>query len=368
MSSKRTAWLIGGTATILIVLLGWRSMRVLDADRPPAPKAKTFPVDAATARLQPMPLTVTAVGTVESEHSVRIRPQISGLLQQVFFTEGDTVTKGQRLFLIDPAPYRAALASAKAAWENAKAQLARIKSLIPKHYASPQEYDAALASADQTEAAYQQAQINLSYTDIRAPISGRTGSLAVKSGNLVSTSDTTPLVTINQMKPILVQFNLPQRLLDDIRHYQSAGQVKVFITHEDGTNTLDTGRLVFIDNGVNTDTGTVMLKAEAPNAHEQLWPGQFVGVRTQLTVQPQALVIPDSALQSGQDSDFVYKIVGGKAVYQPVTVDRQVDQLAVISKGLQPGERLITHVPRNLRDGSPVTVTVAANGSGPGKP
>lgn len=354
--SKAAVWLLGAAALVLALALGWRSWTVLDARRPVLRPVRPVAVDVATARVRPVPRVLTAVGEVESEHSVKIRPQVSGLLQQVYFAEGRTVSKGQRLFLIDPAPYQVKLASAKAAWEAAKAQLVRVKSLIQKHYSSPQELDTAQASADQAEASYRQAQIDLSYTDIRAPIAGRSGSLTVKSGNLVSSSDTAPLVTINQMAPILVRFSLPQQQLAAVRHYQARGPIKVFVTHEDGSGELDQGSLVFIDNSVDATTGTVTLKARVPNARQQLWPGQFVGVRVQLAIQPDAVVIPETAIQVGQSGNFVYKVVNGKAVYQAITVDRQFNRLAVVSAGLQGGEQVVAHVPRNLGSGSAVTV------------
>ncbi|MDE2345893.1 MAG: efflux RND transporter periplasmic adaptor subunit, partial [Gammaproteobacteria bacterium] len=144
--------------------------------------------------------------------------------------------------------------------------------------------------------------------------------------------------------------------------------IRVYITHEDGTGDLGVGQLVFIDNTVNTDTGTVMLKAELPNRRVQLWPGQYVGVTIQLTIQPNALVIPDSAVQAGQNGNFVYTVVDNKAVIVPVTQDRQIGDLAVISKGLKAGELVVTHVPRSLKNDVPVilnTAQPAASGAHP---
>jgi RND family efflux transporter MFP subunit len=297
-----------------------------------------------------------AVGQVQSEHSVQIRPQVSGQLQQVYFAEGDAVKKGQKLFLIDPSQYRTALTAARAEYEYAQEQAKRLQPLAGKEYVTTQEYDNARAAVDKAKAALDQAQINLAYTDIRAPIAGRTGSVGAKAGNLVAPGDATPLVTINQMKPILVQYPIPQQSLAELRRYQAQHSIRIFITHEDGSGDLGEGELVFVDNAINTDTGTIMLKARVPNAHEQLWPGQYVGVRTRLTVQPEAVVVPQTAVQTGQNGNFVYLIAGGKVVIRDVTVDRQVDDLAVVSTGLKAGETVVTRAPRNLRPGVKVAV------------
>lgn len=354
---KKTGYLL--SISVIVIVLGaivvWRvnSNKHAGRDRN---DDRALSVTTTVAKLQPMPILMQAVGQVQSEHSVQIRPQVSGVLKQVYFNEGREVTAGQRLFLIDPAPYQAALISTKSAWESAKANADRMAPLAAKDYVTPQEYQDAQSTADQAEAAYKQAQINLAYTDIRAPITGRTGSLAVKSGNVVGPSDTTPLVVINQMKPILVQFQIPQQSLPDVRRYQAQHSIHVFITNEDGSGDLGEGKLVFIDNAVNADTGTVLLKSQLPNSKELLWPGQFVGVRMQLTVEPDAMVIPDSAVQSDQNGNFVYTVVDGKATIATVSLDRQVGEMAVISKGLKPGDVVITQIPRTLRAGLQVTV------------
>ncbi|HJR29432.1 MAG TPA: efflux RND transporter periplasmic adaptor subunit, partial [Pseudomonas sp.] len=277
------------------------------------------------------------------------------VLKQAFFTEGQYVRKGQPLFQIDPGPFEAALDSAKAAYLTAKAQADREAPLAAKDYISPQDYQSALSTAAQAQAALQQAQINLSYTNIVSPIDGLTGNLVVKAGNVVSPTGTTPLVTINQMKPILVQFNIPQNFLPQVRQYDAQHSILVFLTREDGTGNLGQGKLVFIDNTINTSTGTVMLKAEVPNQNVQLWPGQYVGVTIQLTVQPNAVVVPSTAIQSSEQGNFVYAVVKGMATVQPVTVNRQVGDLAVISTGLHGGEQVITRVSRNLRPDMKVT-------------
>jgi RND family efflux transporter MFP subunit len=312
---------------------------------------KPVTVESATVKVQPMPVYLQAVGQVQSEHSVQIRPQVSGQLQEVYFHEGDAVKKGQKLFRIDPSQYQTALIAARAEYEYAQEQAKRLQPLAGKEYVTTQEYDNARAAVDKAKAALDQAQINLAYTDIRAPIAGRTGSIGAKAGNLVAPTDATPLVTINQMQPILVQYTIPQQSLAELRRYQAQHSIRIFITHEDGSGDLGEGELVFVDNAINTDTGTIMLKARVANADEQLWPGQYVGVRTRLTVQPDAVVVPQTAVQTGQDGNFVYLIEQGEAVIGNVVVDRQVNDLAVVTSGLKAGETVVTRAPRNLRPG-----------------
>ncbi len=348
--------------TALIAALVWRiagDTRTGQSKRTDQPLV----VETASARRQPMPILLQAVGQVESEHSVQIRPQVSGMLAAVYFSEGQAVTKGQRLFRIDPAPYEAALDSARAAAENDQAQAARLAPLAGKDYVTPQEYGNARTAADQARAALIQARINLAYTDIRAPIAGRTGSLGVKAGNLVAPTDTASLVVINQMQPILVRYSIPQQTLPTLQRYQAQGGIRIFITREDGSSDLGEGKLIFVDNAVTTNTGTVTLKARLPNTQEQLWPGQYVGVRTQLAVQADAIVVPQSAIQTGQNGNFVYIIEQDKAVIRPVQVDRQVDDLAIIATGVKAGETVVTRAPRNLRPGVKVVIDNSAGKS-----
>lgn len=349
-------------ATVMVVGLGalakWRlADSTTEARKRPD---KPVSVETATVRTQPMPVFLQAVGQVQSEHSVQIRPQVSGVLKEVYFAEGDAVKKGQKLFLIDPSQYRTALAGARADYEYAQQQAKRLKPLAGKEYVTNQEYDSARAAMDKAQAAMEQAQINLAYTEIRAPIDGRTGSTGAKPGNVVAPSDSAPLVTINQIKPILVQYTIPQQSFSELRRYQAQGSIRIFITHEDGSGNLGEGELVFVDNTVNTDTGTVTLKARVPNAHEQLWPGQYVGVRTRLAIQPDAVVVAQSAVQTGQNGNYVYVVDQGTVAVRDVEVERQVEDLAVIGAGLKAGETVVTRVPRNLRPGSKVASIVPA--------
>jgi RND family efflux transporter MFP subunit len=367
--SRKTLTLFTFGALVLALAGGvaWRIAGDSGAAGGGRPPARPLTVDTAPAQVKPMPILVTAVGQVVSEHTVAVRPQVSGMLQAVHFTEGDMVKAGEPLFDLDAAPFQAAAEAARAAWENAKAQAERLEPLAGKDFVTPQEYDNARAAADQAKAALTQAEINLAYTRIRSPITGRTGSLGVKPGNLVGPSDAAPLVTVNQMQPILVQYSVPQQMLPEVRRRQADGTVRVFVTREDGTGDLGQGALVFIDNQVRTDTGTVTLKARVPNTGEALWPGQYVGVRTRLAMEPKAVVVPQGAVQTGQDGNFVYLVEQGRVAVRPVQVDRQVEDLAVIASGLTGGETVVVRVPRNLRPGLDVVVAEApASGGGKG--
>ncbi len=356
------------TIALLMALVEWRTDDGGGKSKGKGP-VKPLIVETVAVRVQAMPISLQVVGQVQPEHSVQIRPQVSGMLKDVYFREGQTVNKGQKLFRIDPSQYETTLIAARAELEFAKEQSQRLAPLATKEYVTNQEYDTARVAVDQAQAALKQAEINFSYTDIRAPITGRTGSLGAKPGNLVAPGDSNPLVVINQMQPILVIYSIPQQRLSELRRYQSQKSIRIFITNEDESGELGQGELVFIDNSVDTDTGTVLLKARVANSNEQLWPGQYVGVRTRFALQPDAVVIPQTAVQTGQSGNFVYVVEQGSAVIRTVQVDRQVGDLAVISSGLKPGEIVVTRAPRNLRPGvKVVTAESAENTQVPQRP
>jgi multidrug efflux system membrane fusion protein len=321
----------------------------------------------AVAR-QAMPVVIDAVGTVEPEHTVSVRPQVSGVLEAVLFKEGDRVRKGQLLFRIDARPMRAAFEQARAALARdeaqlaqARAQAARLRPLLEKDYITRQEYDVAATQAKSLEAtvaanqaALEQTRLQLSYAEISAPITGRTGSLSVKAGNLVSAGGATPLVAINSTQPILVAISVPERYLDDVRRHWNGPDLRVEISSRLQGPVVASGALVSIDNTVNPQTGTVLLKARMRNDKEELWAGQFVQARIVLRVEKNALVLPESAVQPGQERPFVYLARDGRAVAQEVEVGRQVGNLVVISKGLSGSDRVIADVPPALAEGVPI--------------
>lgn len=327
-------------------------------------------VKATQAVAKPMPVLIEAVGTVEPEHSVQVRAQVSGVLQSVQFKEGDRVKAGQLLFQIDPrtlkAQYQQALAQLardRAQLENARAQQERLEPLLKREFITRQEYDVAVTSAKSLEATLQanqaaaeQARIQLDYTQIRAPISGRTGALAVKPGNLVQAAGSgAPLVTINSMDPILVSFSIPERQLEDIRRYRDGGGVRIEILPDRLGPPVAEGKLVFIDNTVTPQTGTVILKTRVSNAEEVIWAGQFVNVRIVLTIEPEAVVVPEIAVQPGQEGSFVYLVdAENKVRVQPVKVSRQIGKEVVIASGIKPGDSVIIEIPQALQPGATV--------------
>jgi multidrug efflux system membrane fusion protein len=220
------------------------------------------------------------------------------------------------------------------------------------------------ATVQADQAAAEAARIQLEFSRIRAPISGRTGSLAVTAGNLVPAAGTgTPLVTINTMDPILVSFSIPERQLEDIRRYDK--QMRIEILPERNAPPVSEGKLVFIDNTVTPQTGTVVLKTRVSNASEAIWPGQFVNVRIVLTIDPEAVVVPEAAVQPGQDGSFVYVIDDNNRVkVQPVKVARQVGGEVVVAEGVKGGDRVITEIPQALTPGGQVQVAGEGKGGG----
>jgi multidrug efflux system membrane fusion protein len=330
-------------------------------------------VRAEQARVQPMPVVIDAIGTIEAEQSVAVRAQVSGVLEAVSFREGDNVKAGQLLFRLDQRPFlasmnqsRAALARDEAQLAQARAQQSRLEPLVKQEYITKQEYDVAVTSTKSLEAtveanraALEQARLQLSYTEIRAPISGRTGSVSVKAGNLVNagTSGSQPLVVINRMHPILVTFSVTRNDLDEFRRQRDDQVLHAEVSREGESKPIAEGKLVFVDNAINPQTGGVVMKAQLPNQSEQLWPGELVKVRLVLRVEPEAVVVSEAAVQPGQLGSFVYVINNEDRVrMRPVTIARQLGDLVVIAKGLRGGERVILEVPQALAEGAQVQV------------
>lgn len=341
-------------------------------------------VSAERVRVQPMPVVIDAIGTVEAEQSVAVRAQVSGVLEAVNFKEGDNVKAGQLLFRIDQRPFvasvnqsRASVARDEAQLAQARAQQARLEPLVKQEYITKQEYDVAVTSTKSLEAtvaadraALEQAKLQLSYTEIHSPISGRTGSLSVKPGNLVGAGTGTgePLIVINRMHPILVAFSVTRSDLDEFRRYRHHGDLHAEVSREGDARRVAEGKLVFVDNAINPQTGGVLMKARVPNEQETLWPGELVKIRLVLRVEPEAVVVSEAAVQPGQQGSFVYLINKENRVrVRPVTISRQLGEQVVIATGLKGGERVITEVPQALTEGAQVQVREANDTGKKGK-
>lgn len=332
------------------------------------------PVLAIDARHADVPVYLDGVGTARALNTVLVKPQVEGKLIAVSFTEGQDVPQGYVLAKIDPATYQAQYDQAvatkafrEAQLANAKLDLERYTRLAATNAVNKQQVDTQRALVAQFEAQVRadQAAIDntraiLSYTDVTAPIAGRTGIRQVDVGNIVRPSDTTGIVLITQIRPITVMFNLPQQNLLELNKGMSEGPLPVQAMGPDGRTTVDSGKVTVIDNQVDPTTGTVRLKAEFPNAQLQLWPGQFVNVRLLIDTLRQVVVVPTAAVQRGPSGTFVF-IVGVDAAVsvRPVAVAQQDDTRAVIAKGLKAGERVVTTGFARLAAGTAVEVSSA---------
>jgi multidrug efflux system membrane fusion protein len=305
-------------------------------------------------------------------------------LTRVAFTEGQDVRPGDLLFTLDARPYQSALQSAQADSARSAAQAAsalareqRYAELIGKDYVTKQDFDEAKAGAaslratlQANAAAVQNARLNLSYCTIRAPISGRTGTLFARQGNLVNANDSNPLVVIQQLVPAQVGFALPEQRLPEIRRYAGEGMLRVQVTANGDNTGVHEGVLAFIDNTVDRNTGTILLKATFPNEDQALWPGQFVDVALVLTTLKDAVVVPSQAVQRGQRGDFVYLVKPDQtAAMQPVTVALTLESQVVVSQGVQPDDRVVTDGQLRLFPGAKVDIrTGVGGGSAAGAP
>lgn len=372
--SKRA---LGGVGLLVLLagVVAWRlgldrDVSHAKAETPPA----AVPVTPGIVTGSNMPVYFQGIGSVQAFNTVTIETRVSGPIVKVAFTEGQGVKKGDLLFQIDPRPYQAVLEQALAARAKdqallvtAEADLARYASLVGHGFQTRQSYDDQRGLVAQLQAAIEgdhaaidTAALNLSYTDIRSPIDGRTGAQLVDIGNLLQVANNTPLVVITQMKPIFVSFTLPQNTLDEIRHYQQLGPLAVTALRADGKTRLAQGELTLIDNTINQATGTIHLKAQFPNRHERLWPGEFVNARLTLRVRHDVATVPSQTVQQGPNGDYVYVITQDDTVTrQNVEVADVQDGLAVITKGLKPGQHVVVAGQYRLTEGAHVTLRQA---------
>jgi multidrug efflux system membrane fusion protein len=324
------------------------------------------PVTAGVVIAQDVPQYLQGIGTVQAFNAVAVKSRVDGAIVKVAFTEGQEVQKGDPLFQIDPRPYLAALALATANKEKDEAQLAtaqadlvRYGKLVGSGYQTRQSFEQQQGQVAQMQAAIKgdqaqidTAQLNLGYTDIRAPIDGRLGARLVDAGNLVRATDNVSLVSITQLKPIFVSFTLPQDDLDPIREQQKQAPLDVVALASDGQTELGVGKLTLIDNMIDQATGTIHLKATFPNADERLWPGEFVNLRLVLRVRHDAATVPSQTVQDGPNGHYAY-VIGKNDTVERRTVHVAAVQngIAVIDKGLAPGERIVVEGQFRLTDG-----------------
>jgi multidrug efflux system membrane fusion protein len=330
---------------------------------------RPVPVRATQAVEKDVPIELRAVGKIVSSQSVAIRPQVSGTIVGVHFVEGRSVKRGELLLEIDRRPFEAALSEAKAKLaqdlaraENARADATRYEGLVEKEFVTRQQYEAARSNAAALDAqvaadraAVERAQLNLAYATIRSPISGRTGRLLVHQGNLVSAGAPEPLVTIEQVKPVQVEFAVPERHLPALQARRDAPPPVRLGTSAGGKEI--EGTLAFVNNTVDPTTGTILLKASVANEDESLLPGQIVDVHLRIAERTRAVVVPASAVASGQRGDYAYVVNADRKVeLRPVQVDQAGDTEVVIGKGVAAGEMVVTEGLLKLRPGAPVEI------------
>lgn len=328
-----------------------------------------------------VPLVIEAIGAVEPMRTTVIRSQITGTLVKIGIQEGQTVKEGDLLFSIDPRPYENALRSAEAdlqkarvQLETAKTQVARYQSLTAEQMVSKEAFEKIADTARSLEAEVQSdesrlatAKLQLEYCSIRAPITGRTGNIPVHEGDIVRINEAASfLVTINQLSPIYVTFGVPQQYFGSLVRYRATGTLKVSVVPPGIDEKPEEGELTFMDNTVDSTTGTLKLKGTFPNSQQRLWPGQFATVTVTLAA-PEVITIASSALQTSQSGQHVYVVKADKtAELRPVIVERIYEADAVISKGLTPGETVVTEGQLRVLPGKPVDVKTA-DGAASGK-
>jgi multidrug efflux system membrane fusion protein len=367
-------WLAGSAgltqAALAVLLMACLQFTSCSSEKK-QPALPPVPVLVATVTERTVPVELKAIANVEAYSTVSIKSRLAGQLVQVKFKEGQDVKQGELLFVIDPRPYEAALKQAQANLERdkalankAKADAVRYAELIRKQFVSQQEYDQAKATAESLGAtvnadqvAVQNAQLNLSYCYIKAPITGRTGSLIAQQGNMIKENADTAMVIINQIQPIYVSFAIPEQNLAEIRQYMAAGKVPVeaLIAKHEGNP--EVGVLTFIDNTVDKATGTILCKATFANESKRLWPGLFVNVVVKLATQPHTVLVPSQAIQTSQEGQIVFVVKPDLSVeVRPVEVERNIDGEIIIKKGLKPGEQVVTDGQLRLSPGAKVQI------------
>jgi multidrug efflux system membrane fusion protein len=340
-------------------------------DKPP-PQRATPVVSVTRVQRGPLPFVITATGEVEPNRTVAVQSLVSGMLTSVAITEGQEVRQGQVLFQIDPRPFRAELDRVRATLTRDQAQLARARAdstrfaaLAKDGYITRQQLDqtfgevnALAATVDAGRAQVQAAQLDLENATVRAPISGRTGQLSLRAGNLVRAQADPPLVTINELSPVLVRFAVPEGDFEEMRRRAGLDQalpVRITAGQRADSGRVTIGSLAFIDNMVDRTTGSVLLKARAANTDRVLWPGQFVSVGLELSVDQDAVTIPTEAVVTSPNGSFVFVLNdSSRATRVGVKIGRTIGSVVKVDSGLTGGEQVVVEGQTRLSDGARV--------------
>jgi multidrug efflux system membrane fusion protein len=368
--NDRFRLLTAGASVVMLISLLSMDCSSEKAGKKGPRQAPASPVEVARVVEKDMPLQIRAIGNVQPYSTVEIKAQAGGPLLGVYFKEGQDVRKGDLLFKIDPRPYDIALKQAEASLvrdraelKNAEDEVRRYAALVAKDYVTKERNDqiqvnaeVLQASVKADEAAVENARLQIEYCTVRSPIDGRTGSFLAYPGNLIRPNDTSALVVIHQTSPILVVFSVPEQNLPPIKKYMAQGPLKTEVVAKDQEMPVP-GTLTFVDNGIDTATGTVQLKASFPNMDKALWPGQFLNVVLTLTVEKNVLVVPSPAVQTGQTGQFVMVLKSDMTVEsRSVTVARVIGEEAVIASGLKAGETVVTDGQIRLVPGTRVEI------------
>jgi multidrug efflux system membrane fusion protein len=328
------------------------------------------PVIVGLATKKTVPVELRAIGNVQAYSTVMVKSKVGGELVRVHFTEGQDVKRGDLIFTIDPRPYDAALKEAEANLQrdlararNAAEDARRYESLMQRKVVPTQQYEKIRSDADALEAtvladkaAVENATIQLDYCSIRSPLDGRTGSLSVKQGNIIKADDIT-LVVIHQIIPIDVSFSVPEQFLPEIRKRMASKKLQIEASSPQSDERPEKGTITFVDNAVDTSTGTIRLKGTFANRERKLWPGQFVNVVLTLTEEPNVIVVPSQAIQTGQEGPYVFVVKPDLTVEsRQVVAGRTVNDETVIEDGLQADERVVTDGQLRLYPGAKVEI------------
>ena len=372
-SRRRTGLIAAGLALLAAAGAGyWYWPQTTEAARAARSAQPTVPVSVALAKRQDLPIYLTGIGTVQASFTVKITAQVDGKLQEVLFTEGQRVQKGDVLAKLDPRLFQAALDQAKAKRAQdvallvaAEKDLVRQKTLAQRDYTSQQNVDLAQSKADQLkasiaadEAAIETAQTQLDYATVTAPSDGRIGIRLVDPGNLVRAADASAIATLMLTQPAAVLFTLPSRVLGDVREAMARGPIEVLAFDQNNRRQLATGQLLLVDNAIDQATSTVRLKAMFPNQDERLWPGDFVNARLLLETQPNVLVVPSAAIQRGPRGLFAWTVTANNTA-EPRTIEigASAGDLTIITTGLNEGDRVVTDGQYKLARNAPVSIT-----------